>query len=103
MVYRPDWPSHEERKRPSLDSYLMDSFTKWVEAFALRNKEAVTVVKVLVEQVFTRFGTPLSILSDQGKEVDGRIMKYVDFLALRSYELRLISRRRIKWNDSTEQ
>jgi len=27
--------------------------------------------------VFTRFGVPLSILSDQGKEVDGRIMNEV--------------------------
>ena len=52
-------------------------FTKWTEAFPLRNKEAETVVKVLVEQVFTRFGTPLSILSDQGKEVDGRFVNEV--------------------------
>ena len=55
----------------------MDSFTKWTEAFPLRNKEAETVAKVLVEQVFTRFGTPLSVLSDQGKEVDGRIMNEI--------------------------
>jgi len=27
----------------------MDSFTKWTEAFPLRNKEAETVAKVLVE------------------------------------------------------
>jgi len=47
----------------------MDSFPKWAEAFALKNKEAETITKVLVEQVFTRFGTPLSLLSDQGKEV----------------------------------
>ena len=43
----------------------------------MRNKKAETVAKVLVEQVFTRFGAPLSILSDQGKEVDGRIMAKV--------------------------
>ena len=55
----------------------MDSWTKWTEAYPLRNKEAETVAKVLVEQVFTRFGVPLSILSDQGKEVDGRIMNEV--------------------------
>ena len=52
----------------------MDSYTKWAEAFAIRNKEAETIAKVLVEQVFTRFGCPLSILSDQGKEVNGRLM-----------------------------
>ena len=47
----------------------MDSFTNWAEAFPLRNKEAETIAKVLVEQVFSRFGIPLSILSDQGKAV----------------------------------
>ena len=55
----------------------MDSFTKWVEAFPLRSKEAEPIAKILVEQVFSRFGIPLSILSDQGKEVDGRIMREV--------------------------
>jgi len=55
----------------------MDSFTKWAEAFPLRNKEAETIARVPVEQVFSRFGIPLSILSDQGKEVDGRIMREV--------------------------
>ena len=55
----------------------IDGFTKWAEAFPLRNKEADTIARVLVEQVFTRFGVPLSILSDQGKEVDGKVMQEV--------------------------
>jgi transposase InsO family protein len=54
-----------------------DPFTKWVEAFPLRNKEAETVARVLVDQVFTRFGVPLALLSDRGKEVDGNIMRAV--------------------------
>ena len=53
----------------------LDEFTKWAEAYPLRNKEAETIARTLVEQLFCRFGPPLSILSDQGKEVDGRIMK----------------------------
>ena len=47
------------------------------KAFPLRNKEAETIARVFIEQVFTRFGVPLSILSDQGKEVDGRVMHEV--------------------------
>ena len=43
----------------------------------IKNKEAETIAKVLVEQVFARFVVPLSILSDQRKEVDGRIMAEV--------------------------
>jgi len=43
------------------------------------------IAKVLVEQVFTRFGVPLSILSDQGKEVGGKVMqRFADYLESRS-------------------
>jgi len=55
----------------------VDAFTKWAEAFPLRSKEAEPIAKVLVEQVFCRFGSPVSLLRDQGKEVDGSIMKQV--------------------------
>jgi len=55
----------------------IDPFTKWVEAFPIRNKEAETVAKVLVEQVFCRFGVPVALLSDQGKEVDGNVMREI--------------------------
>ena len=37
----------------------MYSLTKWAELFPVRNKEAETIARVLIEQVFTRFGTPL--------------------------------------------
>ena len=39
----------------------LDGWSKSIEAFPLRNKEAETVAKVLVEQDFSRFGVPLSI------------------------------------------
>jgi len=55
----------------------LDSFTKWAEAFPLRTKEAEPIARILAEKVFCRFGTLLSILSDQGKEVDGRIMNEI--------------------------
>ena len=50
-------------------------FTKWCECIPLRNKEAVTVARALVEQVFCIYGTPLALLSDRGGEVDGHIMR----------------------------
>ena len=53
------------------------AYTKWCEAFAIRNREAETIARFLVENIFTRFGTPLSLLTDQGKEVDGRIMRSI--------------------------
>ena len=48
---------------------VMCHFSKWGEAYPLRNKEALTVARVLVDQFFTKYaGLGLSILSDQGKE-----------------------------------
>jgi len=52
----------------------LDVFTKWAEAYPIPNKEAATVAKVFMENIVCKFGTPLSILSDQGREVDGLIM-----------------------------
>ena len=60
---------------------VIDVFSKWLEVFPIRNKEALTVAKVLVEKVFYRMGTPLSILSDCGKEVDGQLMREVSAVA----------------------
>ena len=53
---------------------LIDHFTKWGEAFPIRNHTAPTVVKQLVSQVFTRFGCPKQLLSDQGPEFDSVLM-----------------------------
>jgi len=55
----------------------LDPYSKWVEAIPLRNKEAETVARVLVEQVLMRFGTPIAMLSDRGNEVDSSIMRAV--------------------------
>ena len=55
----------------------VDVFTKWAEAFQLPNKEAATVARCLVDHVFARLGCPISLLSDQGTEVDSSIMREV--------------------------
>ena len=52
---------------------VTDYFTKWVEAYPLRNQEAETVAKVLVEQFICRFGVPLSLHSDQGSNFESNI------------------------------
>lgn len=45
---------------------LMDYFTKWTEAFPLPHQEAIKVAEVIVKEVVSRFGAPLSLHSDQG-------------------------------------
>ena len=48
----------------------MDYFSKWPEAYALPNQEAVTVANVLVSQFFSRFGVPAELHSDQGRNFE---------------------------------
>ena len=48
-------------------------FSRWAEAFPVRNHTASTVARVLVEQLFTRFGVPKRILTDLGAEFQGQL------------------------------
>ena len=69
---------HPRSRRGSV--YILtcvDPFTKWAEAFAIPNKEATTVARVLVEQVFCRMGVPIALVTDRGKEMDGNLMREV--------------------------
>jgi len=51
----------------------MDYFSKWPEAYPLPNQEAVTVAEVLVKELVCRFGVPLYIHSDQGRNFESAV------------------------------
>jgi hypothetical protein len=53
---------------------FIDHFTKWAEAVPIPNKEAETVAKALVNNVFTKVGCVLQLLSDQGREFDNLLL-----------------------------
>ena len=48
-------------------------FSKWVEIFAVPDQTAVTCAERILNEVVSRFGTPLSIHSDQGRNYESRI------------------------------
>ena len=54
---------------------IADYFSKWTEAFPIKDKCADTVVDVLVDKIILRFGMPLVIHSDQGREFENGLMK----------------------------
>ena len=41
-------------------------FTKWVEVVPLRNAKDAQVISFLKSNIFSRFGLPLEIISDNG-------------------------------------
>ena len=55
----------------------VDAFSKWVEAFAIPNREAKTVARVLVEQVFCGLGIPVALLTDNSGELDVSLMQEI--------------------------
>lgn len=54
---------------------VMDYFTKWVEVFPIPNQEAVTVAEVIVNNWISRFGIPLELHSDQGRNFESLLFK----------------------------
>ena len=64
----------------SFNGYLyilvaVDYVSKWVEAIATRTNDARTVLKFLHKNIFTRFGTPRAIISDEGSHFCNKLFK----------------------------
>ena len=53
---------------------IMYHFTKWCEAFAIKDQKASTVADILVSKVFSRFGLPAVLHSDQGANFESNLM-----------------------------
>ena len=53
----------------------VDYFTKWVEAEALANIWDVDVKKFVWKNIFTRFGVPNTLISDNGLQFDSRAFR----------------------------
>jgi len=47
---------------------FMDRFSRFPEAFGIKDKKAATVAKVLVKEIVCRYGCPRTLLSDRGGE-----------------------------------
>eukprot|EP00731_Ephydatia_muelleri_P018416 Em0011g456a len=54
-----------------------DYFTRWVEAYAIPNQEAVTVANKLVDEFFCKFSVPEQLHSDQGRQFEANVMQEV--------------------------
>ena len=54
-----------------------DYFTKWPEAFAVKNADAATTAKLFVEEILCRHSAPRKLLSDRGKNFLSKVVKDV--------------------------
>lgn len=53
----------------------MDYFTKFVEMVPLRNQEATTLARAVVEKICAVYGSPLRLLSDRGPSFESEIFQ----------------------------
>ena len=60
------------------NKYIMvvgDYFTKWTECYAIPDQKAPTVDTKLVEEFVARFGVPLELHSDQGRDFESEVFQ----------------------------
>jgi transposase InsO family protein len=76
----------------------VDYFTKWPEVYAIPNQEASTVADVLVSNFFSRFGVPMELHSDLGRNFESRLMQEVlERLGSAKPEQRPYTRNKMEW------
>ena len=56
---------------------VVDQFSKWVECYALSDHTAEWVARTMVSAFIGRFGCPLELHSDQGRNFESRMFKEV--------------------------
>ncbi|KAJ8348153.1 hypothetical protein SKAU_G00267420 [Synaphobranchus kaupii] len=61
----------------SLIPWSLRWITSWPEAFAIPDQSAATTAERLVEEMFTRFGAPAELHSDQGRNFESQLMAEV--------------------------
>ena len=77
---------------------LTDYFTKWTEAYPLKDAEAPTCIRVMYNSFCGRFGLPRQIHSDQGRNFESRLFQELCLLAgTRKSKLPLSST--VRWSD----
>jgi hypothetical protein len=56
---------------------VTDAFTKYVELVVIPNKEALTVATAILNRWICRFGLPLELITDQGKEFTNQMAEHL--------------------------
>ena len=54
---------------------VSDYFTRWIEAFPIPNQEALTVARVFVNEYVCRYGVPVQLHTDQGRNFESKMVE----------------------------
>ena len=66
----------ETKKKPMVQKILVvtDHFSRFVQAYKVKDKRAITIAKCLYDNYFRHYGFPRHLLSDQGTEFCNAIL-----------------------------
>lgn len=53
---------------------VVDRYTRWPEAYPLKDITAITVAEIFINQFVSRFGCPSTITTDQGGQFESRLL-----------------------------
>lgn len=56
---------------------IVDSCSRWVESFPLHNQTSGEIARVLHDEIFCRYGAPLSIVSDRGQNFMSHLVRAI--------------------------
>jgi len=62
----------------------IDRFTRWPEAVPMENQEAETVARAFYDGWIARFGVPLRVTTDQGRQFESQLNRLTDSQHLRT-------------------
>ena len=54
---------------------MVDQFTKWVECVPLPSQIAEVMARAAIDEFFSRFGCPLQLFSDQGRNFESKLFE----------------------------
>ena len=53
---------------------VVDRYSRWSEAFPMRDQDAKSVAKVLINKIFSRYGAPRILVTDRGTQFMSRLV-----------------------------
>ncbi len=67
-------PFPSSKKQNNYLLVTVDYYTKWLEMFLLRDAKTQKIVKILREEIFTRWGVPKFLVSDRGPQFTSSLL-----------------------------
>uniref|UniRef100_A0A3B3D2Y0 Integrase catalytic domain-containing protein n=1 Tax=Oryzias melastigma TaxID=30732 RepID=A0A3B3D2Y0_ORYME len=68
-------PFPRSKKSNTVLVVIVDYYSKWVEMFPLKDSTTPRLVRILREEIFTRWGVPKYLVSDRGPQFTSHLIK----------------------------